>query len=43
MYLIQRLWHVLNTLDRHLDEMLPMAEEAAEPANVLRRPKRRRQ
>jgi len=43
MHLIQRLVHVLNVLDRHLDQMLPMAEETTEPANVLRRAKRRRQ
>ena len=40
MHLIQRLLHVLNMLDRHLEEILPMAEETAEPANVLRRAKR---
>ena len=42
-HLIQRLLHVLNMLDRHLDQIVPMAEETAEPTHVLRRAKRRRQ
>ena len=42
-HLIQRLLHVLNMLDRHLDEIVSMAEETAELADVLRRAKRRRQ
>lgn len=42
-HLIQRLLHVLNMFDRHLDEIVSMAEETAELADVLRRAKRRRQ
>ncbi len=42
-HLVQRLVHVLNMLDRHLDQILPRAEETAELAHVLRRAKRRRQ
>src|SRR5712691_8401155 len=37
------LLHVLNMLDGHLDQIVSMADVTAEPANVLRRTKRRRQ
>ena len=43
MHLIQRLVHVLNMFDRHLEQIVAMAEETAELADVLRRTKRRRQ
>jgi len=42
-HLIQRLLHVLNMFDRHPDQIVSMAEETAELADVLRRTKRRRQ
>jgi hypothetical protein len=42
MHLVQRLVQVLTMLDRHLEQIVSMAEEPAEPANVLRRAKRRR-
>ena len=41
--MVQRLVHVLNMFDRHLDQIVTMAEETAELADVLRRTKRRRQ
>src|SRR2546430_16862200 len=40
-HLIQRLLHMLNMLHGHPDQIFPMAEQTAELANVLRRPKRR--
>ena len=42
MHVIQRLVHGLNRFDRHRDQRLPMAEETAAPADVLRRTQRRR-
>lgn len=43
MHVIQRLVPVLNMLDGPLDQIVARAEETAEPAQVLRRTKRRRQ
>ena len=40
-HLIQRLLHRLHRLDGHPDQLCPMAEQPAELAHVLRRPKRR--
>ena len=42
-HLIERLLHVLNMFDRHLDQIVSMAEETAELADGIRRTKRRRQ
>jgi hypothetical protein len=39
---LQRLVHGLHRLDGHLEQMVAMAAEPAEPANVLRRTQRRR-
>jgi hypothetical protein len=41
MHLIQRLLPMLKMLHGHPDQMVPMAEQTAELATVLRRPKRR--
>jgi hypothetical protein len=41
-HLVQRRVHGLHRLERHLEQMLPMAEETAALAPVLRRAKRRR-
>ena len=43
MHLIQRLLPMLYMLHGHPDQIVPMAEQTAELANVLRRPKRRGQ
>ena len=43
MHVLQRLVQVLHRLDGHLEQSVPMAEETAEPAQVLRRTARRRQ
>jgi hypothetical protein len=43
MHLVQRLVHVLHMFDRHLEQIVSMAEKPAELADVLRRTKRRRQ
>ena len=37
MHVIQRLAHVLHMFDRHLEQIVSMAEETAELADVLRR------
>jgi hypothetical protein len=42
-HLIQRLLHMLTMLDRHVDQIVSMAEETTELAEGLRRPQRRRQ
>jgi hypothetical protein len=42
-HLIERLVQVLPVLDRHLEQMVPVAEETAEPAQSLRRTQRGRQ
>ena len=41
MHLIQRLLHMLHMLHGHPEQIFPMAEQTAELAHVLRRPKRR--
>jgi hypothetical protein len=40
MHLVQGFVHMLDVLDRHLKQILPMAQQTAEPADVLRRAKR---
>jgi hypothetical protein len=40
MHLVQGFLHMLDVLDRHLEQILSMAQKTAEPADVLRGAKR---